>query len=235
MGGLKSIRTRPRRGRDAPGAAPWPRRPGPSSRLRMPEPVGEVLACWQRSLAALVAGCRWTATRPFHATLAFLGDVPNRDLNELCAAVAAVARPIRSLRARGRRPGRISEPEPPARDLGRPDRADLAPLLDLQRGVVKAVAAAGHPADDSRFHPHVTLGRFRPERGGRPADLTAILAGRQQDSAGTLRVSEVLTFASTLGRAGPDYATLGACPARRRKSPERVLDLTQDYWYDTVL
>ena len=39
-----------------------------------------------------VAGCRWTTTLPFHLTLAFLGDVPNRDVDEICQVVAGVER-----------------------------------------------------------------------------------------------------------------------------------------------
>ena len=52
--------------------------------IAIPEPLNRELADLQRTLSSEVAGCRWTSSLPFHATLAFLGDVRNRDLNDLC-------------------------------------------------------------------------------------------------------------------------------------------------------
>ena len=60
-----------------------------SSRLPSLEPVEHELTRLQAELAPEIAGCHWTSTRPFHITLAFLGDVPDSDLNEICQTVTA--------------------------------------------------------------------------------------------------------------------------------------------------
>jgi len=61
--------------------------------IPIPEPIGQKLGRLQAVLSPEIPGCRWTASSPFHITLAFLGDVRNRDLNDLCLAVAAATEP----------------------------------------------------------------------------------------------------------------------------------------------
>ena len=64
--------------------------------IPIPDPLGPQLRRGKTALAPDVPGCRWVEPA-LHITLAFLGDVPSRDLNELCLAVAAaVERPAGS-------------------------------------------------------------------------------------------------------------------------------------------
>ena len=67
--------------------------------------------------------------------------------------------------------------------------------------------------DDSRFHPHVTLGRFKPGRRG-PCDLTASWNDIARWSCGDFTVDEVVGFASTLGT--------GRAELRRRSAEARL-------------
>jgi 2'-5' RNA ligase len=143
-----------------------------------------------------------------HITLAFLGDVRNRDLNELCRAVAAAAEPCARFELEVRGLGAFPSPRKPRVVWAGATASDLAGLHELRTAVVQAATAVGYRSDDPRFHPHLTLGRIKSDRGA-GCDLTE-LVGRHQDwSAGSFPVVEVVTFASTLGPGGAAYAALG--------------------------
>src|SRR3954451_882979 len=62
--------------------------------VAIPEALGQKLTRLQTLLAPELPGARWTATLPFHLTLAFLGDVSDTDLNVLCLAAATAAAPL---------------------------------------------------------------------------------------------------------------------------------------------
>ena len=53
--------------------------------LEIPEPLGGKLAKLQGRLESEVPGVRWTTGRPYHLTLAFLGDVAESDLSAVRA------------------------------------------------------------------------------------------------------------------------------------------------------
>src|SRR4051812_2054458 len=61
--------------------------------VAVPDALGEKLTRLQQQLAADVPAVRWSAIPPFHVTLAFLGDVDDTALNDVCRAVAEAARP----------------------------------------------------------------------------------------------------------------------------------------------
>ena len=187
--------------------------------LPVPSALGEKLTRLQSLLAPKVPTARWTATLPFHMTLAFLGDVPDNDLNTVCKAVAEATLPFSCFEL-------LLEGVGAFPNLARPrvlwaglTATDLAPLLELQKSIAKKVTAAGYRPDDQRFTPHVTLGRIRSDRRGQvPLDLTSILQPFLTWSAGTFVVGEVITFASTLTPEGPEYAQLARVPLSGKKT-----------------
>jgi 2'-5' RNA ligase len=185
--------------------------------IPVPDPVGQQLAGWQRALAPEVPGCRWVENQPFHLTLAFLGDVPNRDLSELCLSVAAAAEPFGRFDLRVEGLGAFPNPARPRVVWAGITADDLGPLADLRKEIVRAATQAGYRPDDPRFHPHVTLGRIRSDR-GRPSDLTEIIRREQARGAGAFPAVEVVTYASTLGPKGPTYAPLNRARLKGKKT-----------------
>lgn len=185
--------------------------------IPIPDPVGAQLARWQQALAPEVPGCRWVESRPMHVTLAFLGDVPNRDLNELCLAVATAAEPFGRFELKVAGVGVFPGPGRPRVVWAGITADDLDPLMTLREAVVRAATTAGYRPDDLRFHPHVTLGRIKAGR-GQPCDLTALVRREQARSAGTFRVDEVVTYSSTLDPQGPTYAPLNRARLKGKKT-----------------
>jgi RNA 2',3'-cyclic 3'-phosphodiesterase len=185
--------------------------------IPLPDPVGQQLAGWQRELAPEIPGCRWVESQPFHITLAFLGDVPNRDLNDLCLSVAAAVEPFGRLDLRVEALGAFPSPARPRVVWAGITSDDLGPLGELRKAVVRAATQSGYRPDDPRFHPHVTLGRIRSDR-GRPCDLTEIVRREQARSAGAFPVVEVVTYASALGPKGATYAPLNRARLKGKKT-----------------
>ncbi len=192
--------------------------------IAVPEPLGQKLVRLQAELEPLIPGCRWSASQPFHTTVAFLGDVRDRDLNEVCKAVeagvlaGAESGACEALEVRLQGLGAFPSPAKARVVWAGMTAPSLKPLLDLQQSIVRALARAGYRPDDQRFHPHVTLGRIKSSRSG-ACDLTDVFERFREWTGGSFTVSEITTFASTPGPGGPAYAPLGrARLATKKKS-----------------
>jgi 2'-5' RNA ligase len=175
--------------------------------VEIPDDLGQNLVRLQEKLAQDVPDCRWARSLPFHLTLAFLGDVQNSDLARLHEHAAAAVSRFASIDLRFEGLGAFPSPARPK--VLWAGLALKAPefLTDIRESVVAAAARSGYPCADERFHPHVTLGRFKPGRRGR-LNLTAILERHRSWTCGGFTALEVVGFASRMGRAGATYEVL---------------------------
>ncbi|HEX3447807.1 MAG TPA: RNA 2',3'-cyclic phosphodiesterase [Isosphaeraceae bacterium] len=176
--------------------------------IAVPEPVEQKLTQLQAELAPEIAGFRWNSTRPFHITLAFLGDVPDGDLNKICQAVAASTVSFHPLKIEVRGLGAFPNATRPRIVWAGTTATNINALIDLRQSIVGQLKRIGHDPDEERFHPHVTIGRIKHDRRD-SRGLHTLIEARAGWSAGEFEVAEVLVMASTLGRAGPVYEVLG--------------------------
>ncbi len=177
----------------------------------LPETHKTRLRQLEERLAPDAAGVRWVAPALCHLTLAFLGDVPNTDLDQVCRAVGEAAASIAAFELSLEGLGAFPNPSRPRVVWAGLTGAGLDGLRALQVAVVRALKAAGRPPVDERFSPHITIGRVKTGRG--PAANLASLLQRHQDwSAGPFDVAEVVTFASILAPSGPTYTALAHNP-----------------------
>jgi 2'-5' RNA ligase len=190
--------------------------------IPIPDPIGTKLGQKQVELTPTVPGCRWTTGAPFHLTLAFLGDVRNRDLDELCRNVAAATEPFERFELELKGLGAFPSLQKPRVIWAGITAIDLNPLLELRKAVVQAATQAGYRPDDLRFHPHITLGRIKSDRGHQAPDLSAVVDREQTWSAGRFTAVEVVTYASTLDPKGPTYAPLGRARLAGKKTTDRA-------------
>jgi RNA 2',3'-cyclic 3'-phosphodiesterase len=185
--------------------------------IEIPEPMEKALRQVQKTLAPELTGCRFTRDNTaFHMTLAFLGEVRDGDLSRLLERVASsvVRYPPCELHFLG--VGAFPSPgRPRVVWAGLPARQP-ALLEEIQSAVAGVAAKAGYPSDE-RFHPHVTLGRFKP--GGRgPCDLTKVVERYRSWSCGGFTACEVVGFASRPTAEGPSYEPLGRARLEGEKS-----------------
>ena len=167
----------------------------------------------QTLIAPDLPNARWTLGDQFHVTLAFLGDIPDVDLNGLCRAVAEAVLPLRPFDLTLQGLGAFPDPARPRVAWVGLNGPNLDDLVALRTAVVGAVTSAGYPPEDDRFTPHVTLGRIKTSRDAQP-DMTALVSHYRAWSAGIIPVAEVVTYASTLTPEGPAYMPLARAPLR---------------------
>jgi len=194
--------------------------------IDVPPPVSERLAKLQSRLAPLVPAFRWGDSTHFHMTLAFLGDVPFAELNEVCDAAKKAARSCRRFEVRVAGLGAFPKPERPRVVWAGFDGPGLEPLAELHKAVLANLRRIGRTPEDSRFTPHVTLGRLRTGRDkSRPPtpcpDLSPLIEQHKDWAAGEFTVGEVVAYSSTLTPEGPTHAPLArGALASARTRPE---------------
>ena len=183
--------------------------PGPSGRSSKP-----FNAHWHPRFPA----ARWVGRDALHLTLAFLGDVPDTDLNAVCLAVAESVRERAPVRPRTPRPRRLPRPRQAPRPLGRGRRRPRRPRRGPEGRLRRRDRAPAIRPTDERFHPHITLApaQGRPRAGGRPRP--ARRSQHRRWAAGAFAADTVVTYASTTTPDGPAYAPLGRAPLSRKRS-----------------
>lgn len=169
---------------------------------RPPEPVVEDLEeFWspRRDSIPPDAGLRWTPAVQWHVTLAFMGAVPDRTLDDLSERLARAGRRRRPMQLRVQGGGAFPHPDR-ARvlyaGLSGSDE-DFVELSRLATGARAAAGKAGATVDGQRFHPHLTIARLgRPDNATRWVRLLDTYAGP------TWHVDKIALVASYLGE-GP--------------------------------
>jgi 2'-5' RNA ligase len=158
-----------------------------------------------------IAGARWVEPRNYHVTMHFLGDVPHADLVEVCQAVAVAASHAPSFELSVQRLGAFPDARRPRVLWAGLTGPGLDAMRRLHETLAKTLRDIGYSSDD-RFSPHITLARFKPGKKPSP-DLTALIehhAPRWQ--AGTLAVTDVVTYSSMRGAEGSEYTALSRAP-----------------------
>jgi 2'-5' RNA ligase len=109
---------------------------------------------------------RWTDRHQWHVTLAFLGNVPERRLDDLTEVVEHSAARHDHLILQLAGAGAFPNPYA-ARVLWTGVEELRGDLAALAHGIRTTANSVGATPDGTRFHPHVTLGRFH-----RPTEAT---------------------------------------------------------------
>jgi 2'-5' RNA ligase len=181
--------------------------------IKVPADRAEKLQRLQTLIAPTFTGARWVEPDKFHVTLAFLGDVPDEDLNPVCIAVAEAVKDFRPIDLAILGLGVFPDPQRP-RVVWAGLEGEIEAMVEIQKAVVAAVTGAGYKPDD-RFHPHITLGYLKPGRDPSP-DCAPLLRHHERWRGGSFHVGEIVTYASQFTPEGPAYVALGRAPLRGR-------------------
>lgn len=154
---------------------------------------------------------RWTDRHQWHVTLAFLGDVPERRLDDLTEALARSAAKRDPLVLRLSGAGAFPNPYA-ARVLWAGVEQVRGDLAAVARGIRNAASTVGATPDGTRFSAHVTLGRFH-----RPTEATRWIRALDAWEGPAWRVEELALVESHLGEGRgrrPRYEVLAGLPLR---------------------
>ena len=145
----------------------------------------------------------WISPARMHLTLAFLGDVKEPHSSEVVRATASpldVAPFTLALGGVGAFP-----PRGAPRVIWIGTTTGSAEAIAVQRIVAERLRGVGVAVESRRFHPHVTLARWR---GARPADRARIAAIDDEAEVARVHVDHVTLFESRLSPRGPTYTAL---------------------------
>jgi 2'-5' RNA ligase len=176
------------------------------------EVIGDLAAATSAVAARGPAFVRWSGSEQFHVTLAFLGEVPDRQRGEIERRLARVSERHAPLSLQLAGAGRFGDRVLYVRIDGDRDR-----LRRLAGSVTAAVRRAGVDVEERAFRPHLTVARARPPGGLRPL-ATALEGFRSADwTACELHLVSSRLGAGPAGRAA--YETVAAWPLTGRGTP----------------
>jgi 2'-5' RNA ligase len=171
--------------------------------LEIPSAVRENLAELLKSLRVVSPQTRWVRAENLHATLKFIGEVPETKLAFIRTALAQVRsdRPVTlDFRGLGFFP---NEKHPRVFWAG----IEASPNLKiLAADIAKATEALGVPREQKPFSPHLTLARFEPPR--LPGKLRAAIQDNSVQGFGSLRTLQFQLIESKLKPSGAEYTTV---------------------------
>ncbi len=174
--------------------------------IQLPQELRLALRELAAPLQVLPLNIKWVPESNYHLTLKFLGDIAPDDLHGLTDHLQALTeRDSFSLSLGGwgmfpdrKHPGVIWV------GLG----GDLEALQRLWKSLDNCLQAGGYPGDP-RWHPHITLGRFRSRD-----SADSLIARLQQtpafDHIGSFTVTGLDLMESRLSTSGPSYHPLSS-------------------------
>ena len=169
--------------------------------VELPKETKTALGNIQRVLRPLTDSARWVAPDSIHITLKFIGEVPEKRVEEIDGALTGLSwKPfIVTVHGVGFFPGTRS-PRVLWAGMEAPTMQGLAEQLD------RRMERLGFEKEKRAFRPHITLARARDSR----IDSTLVTAASpyEEHEFGSFTVDRVFLFKSTLKPSGAVYEKL---------------------------
>jgi len=179
--------------------------------LDLPEAVRTGIVAWGRR-ELVDPALRVVPSESLHITLAFLGYLPEKEIERLSEIVAGLRSPAPEIRLG----------DPVAKPSGRHPRlfalpADSPGVVALQAELEeKLVAARLYEAEKRVFWPHVTVARVKPEGKGskRPREVARRPGALPKDLLQPTRAVRTRLYRSELKPSGAEYVPLAQVELR---------------------
>jgi 2'-5' RNA ligase len=167
----------------------------------VPNEIRQALGDVQRALRPLSSSAKWVAPESIHITLRFLGEVPDKRIDDINAELTGLTwKPFTvTVRSVGFFPGTRS-PRVLWAGMEAPTMEGLAEQLDAR------MERLGFEKEKRAFRPHITLARAKNTR--IDSALVSAAAKYEEHDFGSFAVDRVFLFKSTLKPSGAVYEKL---------------------------
>jgi len=167
----------------------------------IPTELRKELGNVQKALKPLTDSARWVSPESIHITLKFLGEVPEKSVDDIHDALAGLSwKPFTvTVRGVGFFPGNRS-PRVFWAGMEAPTMQELAEELDSR------MERLGFDKEKRAFRPHLTLARARDTR--IDSSLVTASAKYEEHDFGSFTADRVFLIKSTLNPSGPVYEKL---------------------------
>jgi len=166
-------------------------------------------ACAQllKDMEPIPAKVKWVKPESIHITLKFLGNLQLSDVQRVEEAVGSAVKNIAAFSLQAEGIGAFPSFRRPRVFWVGLNESSLIPLHMLQQRVESELVAAGFPAEERPFKPHLTLGRVKTLQG-----IKKVVDYLKNYSFPSLpfMVKEVLVMRSQLRPEGAYYSVLNA-------------------------
>jgi 2'-5' RNA ligase len=172
--------------------------------IELPQELRSALRALTAPLQSLSLNVKWVPESNYHLTLKFLGDVAENDLGAIGDRLQTLTDRsgfTLSLDGWGMFPN-AKRPSVFWVGLG----GELDALRQLWQEMEDSLSAGGYPRD-SRWHPHITLGRFRSQEHVGNL-ITRLQQAPSYEQIGSFTASGISLMESRLSPAGPAYRQL---------------------------
>jgi 2'-5' RNA ligase len=171
----------------------------------LPTEVREALRDVQRKLRPQTDSVRWVAPESIHVTLKFVGEVPEKRIDDIHTALTGLTWKEFTVTVHGVGffPGNRS-PRVFWAGMEAPTMKDLAEQLDT------LMERHGFDKEKRAFRPHITLARARDTR--IDSSLVTAAAQYEEHDFGSFTVDRIFLFRSTLKSSGSIYEKLKEYP-----------------------
>ncbi|MFH0965655.1 MAG: RNA 2',3'-cyclic phosphodiesterase [Planctomycetota bacterium] len=176
--------------------------------VALPDDMRLALTGAIRRLSSADVKLRCTRPENLHVTLKFLGDTPEEEIVEVCRLVRDAAAGVEPFSAEIAGLGSFPPGGRP-RVLWAGARTGAEGLRALYERLEERLRAAGFPAENRRYVPHVTLGRVL---GGPCRTLGSIITESREELYGDFQAETLTYYQSELERGGPIYTVLATAP-----------------------
>lgn len=133
------------------------------SAIETPADITPRIAAIRDTLRSCHADVRWEQEDKFHATLRFLGDIPDHLLPEIVSSIERVSEHFGPLTVRYHGIGCFPDRKRPRVVWVGVDETS-GELRALQAAIEDALHTIGYEREERRFHAHVTIGRVRSHK-----------------------------------------------------------------------
>jgi 2''-5'' RNA ligase len=148
---------------------------------------------------------KWVGPESLHVTLKFLGDVGEKDLNDIFSAVDEVAARHGPFVVDVETVGVFPNWRAP-RVVWAGCGEGKDEIVSLQKNIESNLAELGYEPEKRHFNPHITLGRIKLPADG--CGLFDAARGMLDTNYGFMDVDAVTVFMSEMKRSGPVYTPM---------------------------
>lgn len=153
---------------------------------------------------APIYGAKWQSLDQLHITLLFLGKVEPDRIAALCDAARDL--PVEAFELDVIGVGCFGKPWSPRNLWAGVQPPD--PVAALHWALRSRMAGLGFAPESRSFRPHITLARFKKQRGS----VEGLLDDHGDSAFGHFAVSDVVLFESSQGRGGSIYTVIERFP-----------------------
>jgi 2'-5' RNA ligase len=173
--------------------------------IELPKTILKKIEEVQGDLRSSHADVRWVSPEKIHLTLKFFGNIDESKTEPIVKSIEGPIRTVSPFSIKVRGVGAFPHfKNPRVIWMGLVDGKEV--LISLQKILETEFEKIGFEQEERPFHPHLTLGRMKSNRGR--DELAERMEKYREEEFGDFLVEKVILFKSDLRPSGPIYTPL---------------------------